>query len=97
MKFAVTGKAFQIVKQHDVIGFAVLIEIMQQRHHAGAVHKIPATAGVIREDSFNFVAIYIAILAAAMLLAVQPVAFGFLLGVRHPAVNQHLRRRGRVG
>nr|WP_040617297.1 hypothetical protein [Roseibium sp. TrichSKD4] len=69
MEFRITGIAFQIIKDDHVVFLWFGIQIGEQRHHSGAVHKIAAARCIIRKYSFDMIAFTFRIFTAAMLLA----------------------------
>ncbi|MEM9668627.1 MAG: hypothetical protein AAF950_06845 [Pseudomonadota bacterium] len=65
----------------------MLIEILEKGHHAFAFHEVTRTRNIIREDFCDFIAFRFGILAAAMLLGVEPTAFFCLFGAADTAVD----------
>ncbi len=67
-----TGKALEIIEDHNIALSGLGIEEGEQRHHAGALHEIPAARDIIGKDRHNIVSSGFRMLAAAMLLTLQP-------------------------
>nr|WP_158025650.1 hypothetical protein [Maricaulis sp. W15] len=88
VEFPVAGEALEIVKDDNEVFVGLRVEIGQQRHHAGALHKISAPRHIVREDRFHVITVLGGILAAAQFLTIEAVAFCLLLGARHPAIDQ---------
>ncbi|WP_244564348.1 hypothetical protein [Rhizobium sp. RU36D] len=65
VKFGISGETLEVVKNHDISLMGLGIEIAQERDHARALHKVAATADVVRKDGFDLVAQGICMLTAA--------------------------------
>ncbi|MGB7433195.1 MAG: hypothetical protein WA921_12085 [Ahrensia sp.] len=53
MKFGITRKAFQVVKNDNILFFSLGIQISEQGDHTGAFHKIATATDIIRKHRFN--------------------------------------------
>ena len=87
MEFRIAGKALEVVKNNDIALLRLRIEIAEQRHHAGALHKITATRRIVGKDRVDGIALRLGILTAAGFLALQPMAFLGLFCTGNAAVN----------
>src|SRR5690606_40524757 len=80
----------QVVEDDDVPIVRLSPHELEHRDHAGALHEVAAARHVVVKDRFDVVASSGRVVAATMLLALQPVAVVSLLLVGNPAVDDGL-------
>lgn len=87
MEARVTGKAFQVVKDHHEVVIGLIIQKGQQGHHAGRLHKVTAACDRIAKDGHNLIALVGGMFAAACLLAFQTMAVRLLRLGQYPIMD----------
>ncbi|MEO0993194.1 MAG: hypothetical protein AAFX62_05215 [Pseudomonadota bacterium] len=90
METRITGKAFEIIEDHNKALIRLSIEKAQKCDHTGTLHKVSATCDRIREDRRNIIAFCSGMLTTTGFLRLEAVAFTFLRARGHPAVNDSL-------
>nr|WP_240534955.1 hypothetical protein [Notoacmeibacter marinus] len=92
MEARIAGKALQIVEDDGKALVRLGVEEGEQRLHAGPFHEVDAAGDRVGKDGGDFEPLRGRVLAAACLLAFQPVSVRLLAFGRHAAIDDRLCR-----
>ncbi|MCT4555425.1 MAG: hypothetical protein N4A53_12115 [Pelagimonas sp.] len=92
VELSIAGKAFQIVKDDHVILEWLRIDVIEQVHHAWAVHKVAPARDIIGESRFYGIALCFGIGAAAGFLTFKAMPPRDLRHAGHTAIDDRWLR-----